>query len=212
MHERRFHNDIARLRSPERLARLEVNRVVELVTHGANIRSVLDVGTGTGVFAEAFARSGLDVEGLDANPEILAAAEARLKAANTHVTAAEATMEFYELCAPFDGFLLGLDLAVGEAVTPTLPIAFLADTSRWIVETRDLAEIDAVNISIGDPAVIKLDAFPDEEFTGTVTKINPVGKLYLGDMTYQITVTLDEADARFLWNMTATVTVDTAGR
>jgi hypothetical protein len=29
-------------------------------------------------------------------------------------------------------------------------------------------------------------------------------------MTYQITVTLDKADARFLWNMTATVTVNTA--
>jgi SAM-dependent methyltransferase len=74
MHERRFHADIARLRSPERLARLEVNRVVELITKDTNIRRVLDVGTGNGVFAEAFAHAGLDVKRLDANPEMLAAA------------------------------------------------------------------------------------------------------------------------------------------
>lgn len=149
-------------------------------------------------------------QGLDR--ETLAAVEARLEAAHAHVTAAQAALEFYELRAPFDGVLLSLDLAVGEAVTPTLPIAFLAETSRWIMETKDLAEIDVANISIGNPVVIKLDAFSGEEFTGTVTKINPVGKLYLGDMTYQITITLDKADARFLWNMTATVTVNTVGK
>ena len=65
------------------------------------------------------------------------------------------------------------------------------------------------DVAIGNTVTIKLDAFPDEEFSGTVTKIDPVGKLYLGDMTYQITVTLDEVDTRFMWNMTATVTVDT---
>jgi HlyD family secretion protein len=149
-------------------------------------------------------------QGLDR--ETLAAAEARLTAATAHVIAADSALEFYELRAPFNGILLSLDLAVGEAVTPTLPIAFLANTSRWIVETKDLAEIDAANLSIGNPVVVKLDAFPGEEFTGKVTKINPVGKLYLGDMTYQITVTLDEPDARFLWNMTVTVTVNTAGK
>ncbi len=35
---------------------------------------VLDVGTGTGLFAEAFARRGLQVSGIDANPEMLLAA------------------------------------------------------------------------------------------------------------------------------------------
>ncbi len=74
MHEHRFHGGVARLRSPERLAWLEVDRVVELSLQSGNIRRVLDIGTGSGIFAEAFAKSGLEVEGLDANPEMLAAA------------------------------------------------------------------------------------------------------------------------------------------
>lgn len=74
MHEHRFHGDISRLRNPERLAWLEVDRVVELSLQGGNFQRVLDVGTGSGIFAEAFAKIGMDVEGLDANPDMLAAA------------------------------------------------------------------------------------------------------------------------------------------
>jgi HlyD family secretion protein len=134
--------------------------------------------------------------------------EARLIAAKAHAVAAEAALELYELRAPFDGILLRLDLEISEAVTPTLPIAFLADTSRWIVETKDLAEIDAAKVSIGDPVTVKLDAFPDEAFPGKVTEIDPVGREYLGDMTYKVTILLDEPDPQFLWNMTATVNIN----
>ena len=144
--------------------------------------------------------------GVDADQ--LPVLEARLNAAHANVTAAEAAIELYELRAPFKGTLLSLDLTVGETALPMAPVAFLADTSHWIVETKDLAEVDVANVSIGDLVTVKLDAFPNEEFTGTVTKINPVGKLYLGDMTYQITVTLDGPDPRFLWNMTAVVAVN----
>jgi hypothetical protein len=36
MHERRFQGDINRLRNPERLERLELNRVVNIATEGAS--------------------------------------------------------------------------------------------------------------------------------------------------------------------------------
>ncbi|HET9913151.1 MAG TPA: efflux RND transporter periplasmic adaptor subunit, partial [Anaerolineales bacterium] len=144
--------------------------------------------------------------GVDA--EQLPVLEARLDAAYANVTAAEAALELYELRAPIDGVLLSLDLTVGESVAPTLPIAFLAGTSVWMVETKDLAEIDVANVAIGDKANIQLDAFPGEEFKGAVTEIDPVGREYLGDMTYKVTITLAEADPRFLWNMTATVNIE----
>ena len=144
--------------------------------------------------------------GVDA--EQLPVLEARLNAADANVAAAEASIELYELRAPFDGVLLSLDLAVGESVAPTVPIAFLADPSAWTVDTKDLAEIDVANVMPGDKAIVELDAFPGEEFKGTVTEIDPVGREYLGDMTYKVTITLDEADPRFLWNMTATVNIE----
>ncbi len=74
MHEKRFHADISRLRSPERLELMEVERVVDLSLDGIDARTMLDIGTGTGVFAEAFGKRGLMVSGIDPNPEMLEAA------------------------------------------------------------------------------------------------------------------------------------------
>lgn len=75
MHEKRFDREIERLRDPERIARLEVQRTVNLAL-GDLVQpiKILDVGTGSGLFAEEFAARGLEVTGLDANPEMLPAA------------------------------------------------------------------------------------------------------------------------------------------
>ena len=139
----------------------------------------------------------------------LAVARAQLESARANLDAARATLANSQLRAPITATVFSFDLSVGETVIAGVPVAYLGNTNRWKVETKDLAEIDVADVAIGNTVTIKLDAFPDEEFSGTVTKIDPVGKLYLGDMTYQITVTLDEVDTRFMWNMTATVTVDT---
>ena len=139
----------------------------------------------------------------------LAVARAQLESARANLDAARATLANSQLRAPITATVFSFDLSVGETVIAGVPVAYLGNTNRWKVETKDLAEIDVADVAIGNTVTIKADAFPDEEFSGTVTKIDPVGKLYLGDMTYQITVTLDEVDTRFMWNMTATVTVDT---
>jgi ubiquinone/menaquinone biosynthesis C-methylase UbiE len=75
MHEKRFDREIERLRDPERIARLEVERAVDLaLANMVDPQNVLDVGTGSGLFAEKFAARGLQVTGLDVNPEMLPAA------------------------------------------------------------------------------------------------------------------------------------------
>lgn len=74
MHERRFRGQIERLRSPERLALMEVDRVVNLSLEGIQVETALDVGTGSGVFAEAFAALGRKTVGADAETGSVVAA------------------------------------------------------------------------------------------------------------------------------------------
>lgn len=72
MHERRFNSEIDKLRSPERIARLEPEKVIKLALEDLNgIKTILDVGTGSGIFAEQFGKLGYKVNGLDANPDML---------------------------------------------------------------------------------------------------------------------------------------------
>ncbi|CAG0995497.1 hypothetical protein ANAEL_02563 [Anaerolineales bacterium] len=143
------------------------------------------------------------------NAEQMAVSRAQFESALASLNAARAALDNSQLRAPFAATAFSLDLSVGETVNAGVPVAFLGDLGRWQVETKDLAEIDVANVSIGDKVTIKLDAFPDEEFAGKVTEIDPVGREYLGDMTYKTTITLDETDPRFFWNMTATVTIET---
>jgi SAM-dependent methyltransferase len=110
MHEKRFEGDISRLRSPERVARLEVDRVVDLCLEKGQVENVLDVGMGTGLFAEAFEGRGLKVSGVDVNPEMLAAARQFVPNGDFH----EATIDM--LPFPDDSFdLVFLGLVLHES-------------------------------------------------------------------------------------------------
>lgn len=75
MNERTYNSAIARLRSPERTERLEAPRVAGLCLENNNIKSMLDIGTGSGLFAEEFSKRNLKVAGVDINPEMLEAAK-----------------------------------------------------------------------------------------------------------------------------------------
>jgi SAM-dependent methyltransferase len=75
MHEPHVHghrfDQVERLRAPERLELLEVSHVIDSILDGVHVRTGLDIGTGSGIFAEEFARRGLAVTGVDANPKML---------------------------------------------------------------------------------------------------------------------------------------------
>lgn len=88
IHGHRF-DQVERLRSPERVAHLEVERVTDLVLSKVSARSLLDIGTGTGLFAEAFRKRGLTVSGIDANPKMLEAARPYLPGAVLRQATAE---------------------------------------------------------------------------------------------------------------------------
>lgn len=72
--DRRFNKEIELLRSERRLNLLEVPRVVQYSLEGITANSVLDVGTGSGIFAEAFASKNLTVMGIDIREDMLDAA------------------------------------------------------------------------------------------------------------------------------------------
>jgi ubiquinone/menaquinone biosynthesis C-methylase UbiE len=75
MNERVFHGESGALRDKTRMELLEVDRVVKLSTENLIIKSVLDVGTGTAIFAEAFAKNDIKTAGIDINAKMVAEAQ-----------------------------------------------------------------------------------------------------------------------------------------
>lgn len=76
MNTKVYNGSVERLRRVERIQVMQVERVVELCLQHGDFKTVLDCGTGSGVFAEAFQKKGLIVVGIDLNPEMIAAARA----------------------------------------------------------------------------------------------------------------------------------------
>jgi len=73
MNDRVYNRGVDPLRSPERVSRLEVNRVVDNCLINGDIVSALDIGTGSGLFAEEFSKRGLNAAAIDPNPEMIIA-------------------------------------------------------------------------------------------------------------------------------------------
>ncbi|HSB67612.1 MAG TPA: class I SAM-dependent methyltransferase [Anaerolineales bacterium] len=90
MHEKIYKGGIERLRAPERVARLEVGKVISLCLEGGDLKSVLDVGVGSGFFSEGFAQHGLVVAGVDVKPEMIVAAKQFVPKGQFHESTAEA--------------------------------------------------------------------------------------------------------------------------
>ena len=168
--------------------------------------SQADVDAATAEIEHAQAQ--LELVEAGARSEEIASAEANVAAAQATVDLARASLADTEVRAPFDGVVASVGADTGEYVTPGSVVAQVADTSGWRLETDDLTELNVVGIQTGDPVRITVDAIPDLEMTGWVTRVRPVGEDKLGDVTYTVSIQPETADARLRWNMTAAVFID----
>lgn len=151
-----------------------------------------------------------DYQDLQKGPDAdaIAAADARIKAAEENLTAAQANLDNLDLKATIDGTVVDMDLVVGQQVSPGQPVMRVADLSKLYVETDDLTEIEVVDVKAGQKVTIVADALPGVEMTGTVESISQVFEEKRGDITYTVRISLDNPDPLLRWGMTVVVTFE----
>ncbi|HPV04857.1 MAG TPA: efflux RND transporter periplasmic adaptor subunit [Myxococcota bacterium] len=74
--------------------------------------------------------------------------------------------------APVDGVLSGKMYEEGDIASPQMPLGTLLVTDPIKIELK-LVEKDISRVSIGQDVDLKLDAWPDRKFTGTVARVFP---------------------------------------
>lgn len=141
-------------------------------------------------------------------PWEVAAAEADAAAAEVAVKEAEVALERATLRAPFAGTLTTVDVEVGALVEPGQTISVLATVNRLEAHTVDLTELDVARVREGQAVVVTADAMPDTKLQGRVARIGLRSVDYRGDVTYPITVELEEVPTELRWGMTALVEID----
>ena len=152
----------------------------------------------------------------EAKETAVANAESTMAACNAAVAQVEVTKASLErtmLIAPFDGIVAEIEGKLGEYVTPspvgvaTKPTLDLIDNTCLYIKAP-IDEIDAPDVRSGMKANITMDAFGEEEFLATVTRVAPyVLDLERQARTVEIEATFDNPQQYLLPGYSADVTI-----
>ncbi len=112
---------------------------------------------------------------LEANQKLAKAAFYRVESANASLKQARENLQRTSVYSTMDGFVTKLPVTKGQRVVGTgqmqgTEVMKIADLSRMEVKV-EINENDVVNISLGDSALIEVDAFPEKKFKGFVKDI-----------------------------------------
>ena len=112
--------------------------------------------------------------------------------------------------APFDGIVTSIDKSVGESIaTGEIFASVLGEGKLEVV--LDVPELDVAKLSPAQKITVTIDAFPGENFEGTITSVNSRDSEIDGVSVYQAYVEL-APDARIRSGMSSYATVEVARR
>ncbi len=113
----------------------------------------------------------------------------------------------YFVRAPFDGVVANMHVKKGDAVSASTTVATFI-TKKQIAEIS-LNEVDVAKVKAGQRATLTFDAIPDLSITGVVAKIDTIGTVSQGVVSYIVEITFDTQDERVKPGMSVTASIVT---
>jgi len=199
-----YRPDIGRLPQSAALQRSTIDYERALANYKLQVAAIDDTAFKAAAAQLEQAKAQLDRLERAPTAEELAIAEAQVMQAEAALEQAQLRLEESVLKAPFAGTVLATNATVGELVIAAQPLIVLADVSEFYVDTP-IDEIDIGSVQIGQDAEIALDAFPDRALPGRVSRIDPLGQVTQGVVSYDVRVLILSSEVPLRPNMTALV-------
>ena len=121
----------------------------------------------------AYERAKASLENAIVSQEVYDQAFSAFESAKAQLAGNEIQLGYTRITAPFDGLIIQRAVKFGETVTAGQQLFRISDFDPLLcvigVPERDLARL-----SIGQPAILQVEAFPGEQFRGRVLRISPV--------------------------------------
>jgi HlyD family secretion protein len=131
---------------------------------------------------------------------------ADVEAARARVDAAQATMNYARLAAPFAGTVTVVDAMAGDQVTAGSPGFRVDDLSRLLVDVQ-VSEVDINRVVVDQAVIVTFDAALGKEYHGKVVEVSRVGTSVQSVVNFNVTVELSDPDENVKPGMTASVTI-----
>jgi HlyD family secretion protein len=159
---------------------------------------------------------------LEAADVAVRSAEAQLRSQEAGVTQSQASLRQNQVNlahtvieSPIDGLVISRNVDVGQTVAASMsaPTLFVlaADLTKMQV-LASLDESDVGRIRPGQPVRFRVDAFPTEEFTGSVTQVRLQPTTVQNVVTYQTVIDVPNPGLKLKPGMTANVNIEIARR
>ncbi len=166
------------------------------------------------------AQAGISVSGNSGQGQITTA-QSQLNSAQAQLVQAQDNLNNATLTAPHDGTVTIINgtvggtpgaSATGSTAGTTAGGAFIqiVDLSALQVQAN-VNEADTAHLQVGETASFTVDAYSNQQFTGTVSAIPPIGQLISNVVTYPVSIEVDPQSlkgAHLLPSMTANVTIN----
>ena len=159
---------------------------------------------------------------LEAAEVTLRSAEAQLKSAEAQVRQSQASLSMNEvnlehtvIRAPIDGIVTARLVDVGQTVAASFQAPELFVIAADLTKMRVIANVDESDVGRIRPrqrVTFTVDAFPAEEFEGSVSQIRLEPIVTQNVVTYATVIDAPNPDLKLKPGMTATITVEVARR
>ncbi len=160
-----------------RLAATDAKRYANLIATGDVSQSAYDKARTQQETAEAQANAAKQQYEAAANAarqsfEIVSTSRASLENVKAQLAQAQKALEDTTIRAPFDGFISARPVAVGQYVALTNKIATIVRVGTLKLQLQ-APEYRASSVKLGMNVSAQVSAFPDREFHGKISAINP---------------------------------------
>jgi HlyD family secretion protein len=150
----------------------------------------------------------------------VSAAQAQVQQAQAQVTqrsaavkVAETNLSHTTIHAPIDGTVVSRNVDVGQTVAASLQAPTLFTIAQDLTKMQVYAktdESDVGQIKVGQRATFKVDAFPRETFSGTVTQVRMNPTTVQNVVTYDTVVDFANPELKLFPGMTAYIDIPVA--
>ena len=159
---------------------------------------------------------------LEAAQVAVRSAAAQLKSAQASMTQSQAALSQNEvnlghtvITAPIDGIVIARQVDMGQTVAASMSAPELFIIAADLTKMRVIANIDESDVGRIRPGQVvsfTVDAYPSEEFEGTVSQIRLEPVVLQNVVTYATVIDVPNNELKLKPGMTATVTLEIARR
>ena len=140
-------------------------------------------------------------------------ARAQVQQKQAAVEVAQTNLDYTTIRAPIDGTVVARSVDVGQTVAASLQAPTLFTIAQDLTKMQVYAktdESDVGQIRPGQKVTFKVDAYPRETFTGTVSQVRMNSTVVQNVVTYDTIVDFDNPELKLFPGMTAYVSIPVA--